>query len=174
MKKSLLAALVGAVLLTACVTKPIATIQAVDPVVRREMTVGSTEVRYDAALASQAGLDQPRLSEVLRGEFEAQVPPPAVGTTPRRVTFDVEILAYREPNAALAIMLGDTSQIIGNVKVLDFETRAVLGEYYIEVIEGAGGIAGLVAADTTENGLGREFVEQFVKHLTEGEPRRRR
>lgn len=170
MKNSIWAVLFGAALVSACVTKPIATLQAVDPAVRSAMVLQTTNVRYEAELGSEGGLDQQRLTEVLGREFLAQLPQPTAGATPRRITIDVEILAYREPNAALAILLGDSSQIIGNVKVLDAESGAGLGEYYIEVIEGAGGVLGLAAADTTENGLGREFVEQFVKHLTDDTP----
>lgn len=167
MNKSVYAVLLAAVLVSACVTKPIATLQAIDPVVRGAMAVENTAVRYDAELFGQGGLDQAQLSEVLAREISARVPQLADSASARKVRVDIEILAYREPNAALAIVLGDTSQIIGNVKVLDFDSGAVLGDYYIEVIEGAGGLIGLAAADTTENGLGREFVEQFVKHLTE-------
>lgn len=167
MRKSMSVVLLAAALLAACVTKPIATLQAVDPAIRSSMAIANTAVRYDSDVSVEGGLDQSALTQVLAREFAEQVPQLADRTRARNVTIDVEILAYREPNVALAIVLGDTSQIIGNVKVLDAESRAVLGEYYIEVIEGAGGLLGLAAADTTENGLGREFVEQFVKHLTE-------
>lgn len=165
--KSIYVALFCAAFLAACVTKPIATLQAVDPAIRNAMAVETTDVRYDGELNGQGGLDQARLSEVLASEIAAQVPQLADRAAARKVRVDIEILAYREPNAALAIVLGDTSQIIGTVKVLDFDSNAALGEYYIEVIEGAGGLLGLAAADTTEAGLGREFVEQFVKHLSE-------
>ncbi len=168
MTKSIGIILLGALVLAACAT-PVATLQAVDPTIRSAMAIESTQVRYDAELSTQEALDQARLSEVLARELSAQVPQIADRTRARNVVIDVEILAYREPNVALAVVLGDTSQIIGNVKVLDSESRGLLGEYYIEVIEGAGGLLGLAAADTTENGLGREFVEQFVKHLTEDE-----
>ena len=167
MRKIIWAALLGAVLVSGCVTKPIATLQAVDPSIRSAMAIETTVVRFGSELGEEGGLNQTALREALTRELAAQVPQLADRARARKVDFDVEILAYREPNVALAIVLGDTSQIIGNVKVLDTDTRAVLGEYYVEVIEGAGGLLGLAAADTTENGLSREFVEQFVRHLTE-------
>jgi hypothetical protein len=170
MSKPIWAALLGAVLLSACATKPVATLTAVDPAIRSAMAIQNTEVRYDAELNAQTGLDQDQLRDVLAREFSEQVPQIADRSSARNVVIDVEILAYREPNAALAILLGDTSQIVGNVKVLDAESREMLGEYYIEVIEGAGGLIGLAAADTTEVGLGREFVEHFVRYLNEDAP----
>lgn len=153
-----------ALVLTACVT-PVTIVQPVDPAIRDSLVVERTEVVVDNDLADYDRLDQPRLITALQDEFSKNLPTVSGADAQTPVEVHVEVLAYREPNAALAIVLGDTAQIVGNVVLKRPETATVIGEYYIEVIEGAGGLLGLAAADTNEPELAREFVDKFMEFL---------
>ena len=155
---------VAAMVLTACVT-PVTIVQPVDPAIRDSLAVERTEVVVDDDLADYKLLDQPKLVSALEDEFSKSLPIITDENSQTPVEVHVEVLAYREPNAALAIVLGDTAQIVGNVVLKEPETALVIGEYYIEVIEGAGGLLGLAAADTNEPELAREFVEKFMEFL---------
>ncbi|MEM1035130.1 MAG: hypothetical protein AAGI14_00085 [Pseudomonadota bacterium] len=161
---SKIAAFFAALAVSACVT-PVTVVSAVDTDIRETLKPAETTVNFDSELSDYERLDQARLETALIEEFTESL---TGADNPELVTLvdiSIDILAYREPNAALAILISDTAQIVGNVVLTDPESGSTVGEYYIEVIEGAGGVLGLAAADTNEPELAREFVEKFMEFL---------
>ena len=160
----------GVALLSACVT-PVSTILEVPKEQRDNLNFGQTDVKFDPKLKENASLDRPKLVAALEKNIAAMAakrPAPKMDgdVTPARV--EVEVLAYKEPNAALAIVLGDNSELTGYVRVYDSRASKQIGEYYVQVIEGAGGLLGLATADVGEDGLAREFAETFFKQFESG------
>jgi hypothetical protein len=145
----------------ACVT-PVDAITAVPPAVRADISFASVDVALDEALSEYARLDGAVLSQGLLDEFRlGAAERPGGSNGAYAVTTEIEILSYREPNAALAIALGDSAEISGYVRLRTVSDQVLVGEYFVSVIEGAGGLLGLAMADANEPELAREFVEKF-------------
>lgn len=56
---------------------------------------------------------------------------------------EIEIDNLKFANAAAAILIGDTDQLAGTVRVYDTETKALLTEFYVDVLKGRAGLLGL-------------------------------
>jgi len=62
---------------------------------------------------------------------------------PRNANIVVTITSYRAMNSAMALLLGDTGHIFGNVLLTDSANGKTLGEFNVKVAKGAAGPLGM-------------------------------
>jgi len=74
----------------------------------------------------------------------------------------IEIDNLKLANAAAAILVGDSDQLAGTVKVYDPKTKELLTEFYVDIIEGAGGLLGLAIRGA---GVRERLSLQFADHI---------
>lgn len=79
---------------------------------------------------------------------------------------EIEIDNLKLANAAVVFFLGDADQLAGTVRVYDAETRELLSEMYIDVVDGNGGLIGLAMRGTNPRGnLSSKFAAILGKEL---------
>lgn len=151
----LLITIASAFLLSNCVT----TQGVVDPITPEEQalyTVGNVNVLYNPTMSEKIqDLDQQALNEngegnvkshplnkALKSEIKTELISRGINGK-KRANILVELDTLKFSNAAMVMLTGDSDQLSGNVIVTDSNTKATIGEFYVDVIEARGGLIGL-------------------------------
>ncbi len=74
----------------------------------------------------------------------------------------IEVDTLKLANPAMAILLGDTDQLAGTVRVIDPQTDKLLTEIYVDVLESSGGLLGLAIRGA---GVRERLALQFGDHI---------
>lgn len=85
------------------------------------------------------------------------------GLTPERggkpVNLRITIENIKTANAGMALFLGSSDELSGEVVVLDPSTQQQIGNFYVQVINSHGGLAGLAMRGA---GIREKLVEEFA------------
>ncbi|MBU0555080.1 MAG: hypothetical protein KKD64_07335 [Alphaproteobacteria bacterium] len=85
------------------------------------------------------------------------------GLTPERggsaVNLRITIENVKTANAGMALLIGSSDELSGEVVVLDSATQQQIGNFYVQVINSHGGIAGLAMRG---GGIREKLVEEFA------------
>lgn len=88
-------------------------------------------------------------------------------TAGRDVRLRVTVETMKMANAGMAILLSSADQLAGNVEVLDLNTGEQLGEFYVDVINGHGGLLGLaIRGSGVRESMSEEFALEVSRQLT--------
>ncbi|MBL4906474.1 MAG: hypothetical protein JKX94_03405 [Sneathiella sp.] len=79
---------------------------------------------------------------------------------------EIEIDNLKLANAALIWLVGDNDQLTGTVRVHDSDTKVLLTEVYVDILEGNGGLLGLaIRGSGVRERLSLEFAERIGDQL---------
>jgi len=159
-----LAAISLCVVLANC-ARPVTALQDVPAEQHRALAFTQLDVRYDPALEGQKGLESDELLAAMSKHFNAATAARSTTENPTPTIVDIEILSYREASTAGALILGDTAEISGYVRLRDVASGAQVGEYYVTVVAGEADIIGLATALTNESELSSQFIGKFFKYF---------
>jgi hypothetical protein len=84
------------------------------------------------------------------------------GLTPERgqpVHLRITIENIKTANAGMALLLGSSDELAGEVIVLDPTTQQQIGSFYVQVLNSHGGLAGLAMRG---GGIREKLVEEFA------------
>lgn len=85
------------------------------------------------------------------------------GLTPERngkaVNLRITIENIKTANAGMALLMGSSDELSGEVVVIDPVTRQQIGDFYVQVINNHGGLAGLAMRG---GGIREKLVEEFA------------
>jgi hypothetical protein len=84
------------------------------------------------------------------------------GLTPERgkpVTLRIAIENIKTANAGMAILMGSSDELSGEVSVIDPATQRQVGAFYVQVINSHGGLGGLAMRG---GGIREKLVEEFA------------
>lgn len=85
----------------------------------------------------------------------------------RPVKLKVTVDTLKTANEGMAVLFGSADQLAGLVDVVDFDTGAPLGSFYIDVINSHGGLMGLAMRGTgVRESLSGEFALESSRVLT--------
>lgn len=85
----------------------------------------------------------------------------------RPVRLKVTVDTLKTANEGMAVLFGSADQLAGLVDIVDFETGAPLGSFYIDVINSHGGLLGLAMRGTgVRESLSAEFALESSRVLT--------
>lgn len=76
------------------------------------------------------------------------------------IEIEVDNLKFVNPMAA--ILISDTDQLSGSVKVIDPKTKELLSEFYVDVLKGTGGLLGLAVRG---GGVREKLAAQFAEYI---------
>ncbi|MEM9470192.1 MAG: hypothetical protein AAF988_08515 [Pseudomonadota bacterium] len=76
------------------------------------------------------------------------------------IYIEVDNLKFVDPMAA--ILISDTDQLSGSVKVVDPKTKELLSEFYVDVLKGTGGLLGLAVRG---GGVREKLSAQFAEYI---------
>lgn len=74
----------------------------------------------------------------------------------------IEISNFKLVNPMAAILVGDSDQLTGTVKVYDTKTKKLYTEFYVDVLKGSGGLLGLAIRG---GGVREKLGLNFAKHI---------
>jgi hypothetical protein len=80
----------------------------------------------------------------------------------RPLRLQIEIDTLKTANAGMAILAGSSDQLAGTVRVVDAQSGASLGEFYVDVINSHSGLLGLAMRG---GGIREELAEEFSLHI---------
>jgi len=87
-----------------------------------------------------------------------------VAGRPIRLTIELDTL--KTADAGMAMLFGSSDQLAGMVTITDPATDQKLGEYYIDVLNGRGGLLGLAMRGSgVREKLAAEFSDKLMKEL---------
>lgn len=151
-KISLCAALLAASALSACVSPvDVFTPLPADEVGR--IGISQIDVTLDPAVAS------PDLEAILLAMLDEALRGCAVGDLQRRLT--VQIDNFQEQNVAMTFLVGGSTSLSGRVMFVDPKNDRVVGDYYIRVGRGGGGILGAAIMGDARYNLPSSFAEEI-------------
>jgi len=170
--------LLTAVLLSACVT-PTKAIKPLDPTKLGTINVQTVSVSYNSLNAeSLVGKDQERQAEASKAQDSSLIKYKPLKTALKEIAtnrletrdsdsnsyanVDIEIDNLKLANAAAAILIGDTDQLSGTVRVTDTKSKELFTEFYVDIIEGAGGLLGMAIRGA---GVRERLSLQFADHI---------
>lgn len=83
-----------------------------------------------------------------------------------KVSLDVQIDTLKTANGAMMMLLGDSDQLSGLVKVRDARTNAEIAEFYVDTINSRGGLMGIaLRGGSVREKLTAEFAGHIAKQL---------
>lgn len=85
-------------------------------------------------------------------------------TSGRELKLSLQLDTLKTADAGMAMLLGSQDQLAGVVTLSDAATGAVLGEYYIDVINFRSGLMGLAMRGS---GVREKLAAEFAKHVAE-------
>lgn len=170
--------LLCALSLSACVT-PTKVITPLDEMNRGVMNIQSVNVKYsDITLDKLISSDEKAKTtglEVGKSE-EAQYQPLKVtlkdiakerlesrdSNGDLLANIDIEVDSMKLANPLATVLVGDTDQLSGTVRAYDPKTNEVFTEFYVDVLEGSGGLLGLAIRG---GGVRERLSLQFADHI---------
>ncbi|HYC04667.1 MAG TPA: hypothetical protein VED40_15335 [Azospirillaceae bacterium] len=156
MRKTILIAAGAAALLSGCAT-PVKTVQSLPADRIAEFAVADVGVE----LAVQEA--RATLPEKLKAALNTTLPGCAKGTVPVKMTVRVD--SYKEQDGLKTILIGDMTQLAGLVKFIDPKDGTVLGEYFVDQMQGGGGLLGMAIMADAETKLSQGFADQVCKEV---------
>lgn len=178
--KQFLLLFVVAMTLSACVT-PTTTIKPLNPEDKgvrniQEVNVSYSELAMDKLVAADEKLQEEQkeastpeaikykslkdaLSNITKQHLEERD-----GNGELYADIEIEIDNLKLANAAAAVLVGDTDQLAGTVKVYDPQSKELLSEFYVDVIKGTGGLLGLAIRGT---GVREQLSLQFAGFIAD-------
>ncbi|MEM7568753.1 MAG: hypothetical protein AAF337_03060 [Pseudomonadota bacterium] len=157
-------AAVAAASLTGCLDT-VSVLQAVPQSQRQALAFSGLEVAFDPALEEKPSLERDALVEEMTRQFTEIADAREKVGVPVETRAQIEILGYKEANAALSLLLADSAEIMGYVRLRDVASDEQIGEYYIDVTYGEADILGVATAAAGEKELSRAFLKEFFKTL---------
>lgn len=74
----------------------------------------------------------------------------------------IEIDNLKFANAAAALLVGDTDQLAGTVRVYNAQSKQLVSEFYVDVLKGTGGLLGLAIRG---GGVREKLANDFAIHI---------
>lgn len=152
----ILAPLVAALAVSACVD-PVKPIRAWSPATANQASVGAVTITNQSGNATPEGL------AALKAALEQFTAGCARGAT--KYELQVRVDNFKLGNAGMAILLGDTHEISGEVKIVNPEDQSVAAEYYVQERIGGGGIIGAAVLSSGAPGISREFASAVCQKI---------
>ena len=183
----------AALLLAACAPNPVRVIEPVSAAVRGASHVADVEVTINPLAQAQMerfeakareNRERAGLAPVPAGELATRPPQDEYATLPfaqmmelvvqdvtrahgiengRPLRLQIEIDTLKTANAGMAILAGSSDQLAGTVRVLDAQSGAPLGEFYVDVINAHSGLLGLALRG---GGIREKLAEEFSLHIS--------
>lgn len=160
---------VAAVMVLASCARPVTVLQEVPIEQRQTIAFTQVDIAYDETLEKNKYFEPDKLIEGLNESFEEASAQRGDIDNAVPTAVSIEVLAYREANAAMSLLLGDTAEISGYVRLRDLNTDTQIGEYYVTVVEGEADMIGLATALANEKQLSSQFVKKFFRYFYEVE-----
>jgi hypothetical protein len=181
-----------ALLLAACAVNPVRVIQPVSAEVRGASHIAEVDVTISPLASEQMQRFEDKARENRERAGLAPVPAEGLATRPpqdqyatlpfaqmielviqdvtrahgldsgRPLRLQVEIDTLKTANAGMAILAASSDQLAGTVRVVDAQTGASLGEFYVDVINAHSGLLGLAMRG---GGIREELAEEFSLHI---------
>ena len=82
----------------------------------------------------------------------------------RELDLVVSIDTLKTANAGMAFLAGSSDQLAGNVEVRDGTSGEPLGEFYVDVINGHGGLLGMAIRG---GGIREKLAQEFALHVSQ-------
>ena len=150
-------AVAAPLILSACESSDVAVINAANPGAVK--TVRITEV----SVVSETPRPNPALQAALKAEIEKAMPQCAKGTADHRM--EVTIVDFDKQNTAQTILVGDSIELSGRVRIVDPHTEIAAGEYFVDVGFFWGGLLGAAMMSNPENRLSKDFAQEVCKEV---------
>ncbi|MBX2833870.1 MAG: hypothetical protein KTR28_02755, partial [Micavibrio sp.] len=75
---------------------------------------------------------------------------------------EIEVDNLKFVNPMVAILISDTDQLSGTVKVVDSKIQELVSEFYVDVLKGTGGLLGLAVRG---GGVREKLSAQFAEYI---------
>jgi hypothetical protein len=93
----------------------------------------------------------------------------ATGSEPH--VLEVRIDSFKAANPAAVILVGDSSALAGQVRVLKPADGSLVGEYYIQEIVAGGGLIGLAVTSHADSRLPQAFARRICNDVFKQPPK---
>lgn len=145
-----------AITLAAC-HQPVREIRAFPDGARAQAGIGEINVTTDAPSVTPAIVANLKaaLEEVSR----------TCGDGPSKYALDVRLENFKGMNAAAAILVGDSTQLAGFVRLTNTQTRDVVGEYYFDEVRAGGGLVGIAVMSGAATTLPKAFANRVCSDI---------
>jgi hypothetical protein len=145
-----------AISLAAC-HQPVREIRAFPDGARAQAGIGEINVTTDAPSVTPAIVANLKaaLEEISR----------TCGDGPSKYALDVRLENFKGMNAAAAILVGDSTQLAGFVRLTNTQTRDVVGEYYFDEVRAGGGLIGIAVMSGAATTLPKAFANRVCSDI---------
>lgn len=150
-------AVAGVTFMLAACHEPVREIRAFPDVARAQAGIGPINVETEAATVNATIVAN--LKAAL--EHVAQT----CGNGPNKYTLDVRLENFKGMNAAAAILIGDSTQLAGFVRLTNPQTREVVGEYYVDEVRAGGGLIGIAVMSGASTTLPKAFANRVCSDI---------
>lgn len=151
-RTTLLAIIATFTMLSACVS-PVKTITGLSN--EDAAKVGINQIRVEQGTVAV----DPELRPELQAALEKHLRFCATGDQKRDVVVKVDNFKRRNPAAVL--LIGDTNNLAGPVQIVSPSDNKVLAEYYVDELQGGGGLLGLAILSAPEKNLSNGFAKKI-------------
>jgi hypothetical protein len=144
-------------MLSACVS-PVKTVSSLSDEEVSKIGIGQIRVEQ-----GNVAVD-PELRPELQAALENHLRTCAPGINKRDIVVKVDNFKRRNP--AAVILIGDTNNLAGSVQIQSpTEGNKVLAEYYVDELQGGGGLIGLALLSAPEKNLSNGFAKKICTHV---------
>lgn len=145
------------VALAACSSSQVSRIQAASKDQLDQVAAADVIVTHDRVVRGD------ELVGPVKGELEVALSECTTGAVKHDV--EVELTQYDGANAGQAFLIGDSASMTGRVKIVEKETRAVVGEYQVEGSLAGGGIIGAAVLSNAIGNLSKNFASSVCEDI---------
>lgn len=78
---------------------------------------------------------------------------------------EVRLDSFKRRNAAATILIGDSNSLTGEVKFKAQDGGQVVGHYYVEEVQGGGGLLGLAMMSNAESAMSDRFARRICSDI---------
>ena len=151
--------LAGACLFTlaACSSSQVSRIQAASQDQLDQVAAADVIVTHDRVVRGE------ELIGPVEGELENALSQCATGAVEHDV--EVTLTQFDGANAGQAFLIGDSASMSGRVKIVEKQTRSVIGEYQVEGSLAGGGIIGAAVLANPIGNLSKSFAESVCEDI---------
>lgn len=150
-------AVAGVAMMLAACHEPVREIRAFPDGARAQAGIGEINVETNAPSVTPAIVANLKaaLDEISR----------TCGNGPNKYALDVRLGNFKGMNAAAAILVGDSTQLAGFVRLTNTQTRDVVGEYYFDEVRAGGGLIGIAVMSHASTTLPRAFANRVCSDI---------
>jgi hypothetical protein len=152
----LVASCVGVLMLAGCVS-PVKTVSGLSD--EEASKIGINQIRVEQGTVPM----DPELRPELQAALEKHLRFCATGDQKRDVVVKVDNFKRRNP--AAVILIGDTNNLAGPVQIVSPGDNKVLAEYYVDELQGGGGLLGLAILSAPEKNLSNGFARKICSNV---------